>query len=223
MPSFQDRLNQAATLENPFIERFNSVCETHRIVKFGFESTQLGQIHQYIRSADDPTAHFVRYLPDSALVRTFGSQTSTTPQITLVEFKRQQQLVRTEYLFNIIKAAHGSGRPPLSEKRDIFDMELDALRLYQSIQERLGVGIVIVALQAPRLPDAGALRAQFATDVVVCQEHTPSSGGGGSGTRIANTHFDSLQPAAEFFFAEFGIDESVLSEVLTALRESERA
>ena len=62
MSTFDDRLKQAEKLEKPFIQAFNSACQTHRIVKFGIETTRMSKLHQYIRYARDATSQFIRYL-----------------------------------------------------------------------------------------------------------------------------------------------------------------
>lgn len=215
MTSFEGRLAQAASLEVPFIETFNAACDTHKVVKFGIESTRLQEIHPYIRSADDTTSHFVRYLPDSAIVRTAGA--SGRHQICLIEFKVSDTLIYSDRFFNnTIRATYGDQQPPLVDKQDIFETERDALSLYRRITG-MGVAVAVVAYQSPRTKDTQLIRAQYAQNIVVCHEYTPGRGGGGSGTPMSNTHFDSFIPIAQFFEQEFGIQPNVLDTVVRAV------
>ncbi len=213
MPSFQSRLAKADRLESPFIEAFNSSCPNHKIVKFGVESTEMGRIHSFIRSARDTTSQFVRYLPDSTLVQVRGIGNSTDPKTSLIEFKVQDTLIYSDNLFRKIKAAHGQGSPPLRQKQDVFGTERDALDLYNKIAE-IGVRVIIVAWQRPR-SSLDCLRAQYVEDIVICQQQVPSEMGTGSGTPMSNVHFDSLFPVSDFFESEFGIESEIFDGVVS--------
>ena len=61
--AFEDRLAKAGKLETSFLKGFDNHCQTHKIFKFGIESTKLRDLHSYIRYAIDPTSQFIRYLP----------------------------------------------------------------------------------------------------------------------------------------------------------------
>ena len=213
--SFQGRLEQADLLEKPFIESFNEACSTHKIVKFGVETTQISNIHQYIRSARDSTSQFVRYLPDAVLVRTQNTA-SIGPKTALIEFKVQTMLVQHDSFFNRIKATYGNKFPALTNKQDVFATEKDALDVYRKITS-LGVRVVVVVLQRERSTVGDGLRAQYAQDIVVCHEHVPSAMGSGSGTSISNTHFDSYLSLPNFFEGNFGISRHVSTQVIAAL------
>jgi len=82
--NFHTRIQQAEELEVPFMSKFNELCYTHKIIKFGIETTKLNELHQYISSSTDPTSQFLRYLPDSVLIPTQVDQSSSP---TLIEFK----------------------------------------------------------------------------------------------------------------------------------------
>ena len=217
MSTFQSRLAQAAALEEPFIETFNAQCLTHRIVKFGIESTHISELHQYIRSAQDVTSHFVRYLPDSVLVRLQDARDSIGPKTSLIEFKVQNTPVRSDGFFRRIQAEYGDANSPLTDKQDVFGMEKDALDVYRQIAG-MGVRIVVVGYQRIRESEQDKIRAQYADNVVVCHTQIPSRLGVGSGTPLANTHFASFQPVVDFFQQEFGIHPDVLNAVATAIR-----
>ena len=215
---FQHRLVQAARLETPFIETFNEVCQTHRIFKFGIESTELRNLHQYIRSASDDTSHFIRYLPDSALVRTDG----TTPHTSLLEFKVSDSLVQTDSLLGRIQQEHqrlNEGIPPIQDKQDIFGMEKASLDFYQRLAD-VGVRVVVIAWQTKRTQDTDTIRAQYADRVVTCQvqEPSPALRARGSGTVISNVHFGEFVAAQDFFEREFGIAQVTLAAVAAGVR-----
>ena len=97
MSSFSDRTQKADTLEAPFIRTLNEMCQTHRIAQFGVENTDVKQLHQYIRNAYDVSSRFVRYLPDSVIVRTDDS--GIGPKTALIEFKVQSELIRKDWFF----------------------------------------------------------------------------------------------------------------------------
>ena len=216
--NFQDRLAQAARLETPFMANFNEVCRTHRIFKFGIESTELRNLHGYIRSATDDTSHFIRYLPDSALVRTDGS----TPHTALLEFKVQDTLVQADSFFDRIQREHqqlNQGNPPIRDKQDIFSIEKASLDFYQRLAS-VGVMVVVVAWQTRRTLDTDTIRAQYADRVVTCQVQVPSPElrARGSGTVISNVHFGEFVAARDFFESEFGIAPATLDAVVGAVR-----
>lgn len=216
--NFQDRLALAARLETPFMETFNKVCRTHRIFKFGIESTELRNLHQYIRAATDATSHFIRYLPDSALVRTDG----TTPRTSLLEFKVQDTLVREDGFFGRIQREHqqlNQGNPPLRDKQNIFSIEKDSLDLYQQLAG-IGVMVVVVAWQTQRTQDTDTIRAQYADRIVTCQVQVPSrdSMTRGSRTTISNVHFGEFVAAPNFFEHEFGIAPPTLDAVVAGVQ-----
>lgn len=223
MATFDARLAEAATLGTPFVDTFNAHCSTHRIVKFGIENTPLRGSHGYIRNSRDQTSQFVRYLPDSVLVRlddVIEIGQVVGPKVSLVEFKVSLTPVRTTSLFRRIQSDYGDGPLPLSSPEQIFDVERDALNLYRAIAG-LGVSLIVVAWQRHSLP--GLIKAQYANDIVVCNEVVPGGGGRGSGTPVANTHFGSYRGITEFFEQECAIAPSVLeavvSEVVTTAQD----
>ena len=65
---FEQRIELADRLQLSFIEAFNHHCTTHKVIKYGIESTKLAEAHQFIRSCQDDTSKFIRYIPDSVLV-----------------------------------------------------------------------------------------------------------------------------------------------------------
>lgn len=221
MSSFQDRLATAAQLETPFLAAFNEACPTHRIVKFGIESTELRLIHDHIRSARDGTSSFIRYLPDSALVRTNPNTGPARIPTALLEFKVQDTLIYSDNFFGDIRRSHrgrNQDAPPLLHKQDIFDMEKASLDLYQQLAT-IDVAVVVVCWQTQRTLDPNLFRAQYAESIVTCHVHTPRDRSRGSGTPASNVHFDSLVPLQEFFEKEFGIATSVLDSVIQAVTQ----
>ena len=209
--AFEDRLAKADKLEVPFIEGFNANCQTHKIFKFGIESTELKNLHSYISSAMDSTSQFIRYLPDSVLVETNPTNQKQSPP-SLIEFKVHDTLVETNFLFDLIKEAHedeNKGVPPLTNKQDIFAIETDSLDLQQRLAG-IDVNVVVVGWQTPRTIDEDVIRAQYAKSIVTCQTHTPRARESGSGTPMSNVHFGEFVPIATFFEEEFGIPPSVI-------------
>ena len=213
MTTFQDRLEQAAKLEEPFIRIFNEQCATHQVVKFGVESTHVSEFHGLVRYADDPTSHFLRYLPDSVVIRKDDEWQVIGPKTVLVEFKVQDTLLYSDSFFRTIQDEYGDNQPPLLNKHDIFAMERDSLALYERLASAMGVPVVLVALQSPRR----LLRAQYADEIVVPHRYTPRGGGRGSGTPAANTHFGTYEDASDFFEREFGIERIVLDSIKDAV------
>lgn len=65
------------------------------------ESTGINELHQYIRFATDVSSRFVRYLPDSVIVRT--DDNGIGPKTALVEFRVQDTLVEYDSFFNLHK------------------------------------------------------------------------------------------------------------------------
>ena len=213
---FSERLRQADRLETPFIDAFNEHCKTHRIVKFGIESTQMRNIHEYIRSSTDSTSHFLRYLPDSALIPIRQTKTGTP---TLIEFKSGRIFIRKDSFLRVIQQCHNrlnNGNPPLTSKQDVFNIERDSLQLQQRLTS-IDVNVVVICWQEGRTVDHDRIRAQYANSVVTCQVHNPGRGKSGSGTVIANVHFGDFVPISEFFWNEFGIDRTVTKNVSTAI------
>ena len=224
MTSFSNRLAQAARLETPFIAAFNKQCQTHRIFKFGIESTELRHLHEYIRSATDETSQFIRYLPDSALVLTTVQAGAVSRQTTLLEFKVQDQLVEYDSFFGRIQAEHmqrNRDNPPLQDKQDIFSVEKATLDLYQRLAE-IGVVVVVVAWQTKRTIDPHAMRAQYADKVITCQVQDPSTElrTTGSGTVISNVHFSEFVPIGEFFPKDLGIPGEIIDAVVSEVTEN---
>ena len=218
MSSFSDRTQKADTLEAPFIRTLNEMCQTHRIAQFGVENTDVKQLHQYIRNAYDVSSRFVRYLPDSVIVRTDDS--GIGPKTALIEFKVQSELIRKDWFFeDIQKKYQGRKRPEdplLIEKPQIFDVEKDALDIYTNIATKLEVAVIIIGWQKP----TNRLIAQYADKIVVCSEWHPSKAkrASGSGTIIYNTHIDSYQPLDAFLSEEFGIQSHVISTIIQSIR-----
>ena len=210
---FTDRLQLAATLEDPFIAAFNEACRTHQIVKFGVESTKIQEMHRFIRFAHDHTSQFVRYLPDAAIVRR-DQPDDATIQTALIEFKVQNTLIWANSQFRKIQTKHGSNQPPLTKKQDVFGIERDSLLIQKRIA-RLDVKVVVVGWQRPR--QEHPLRAQYAESIVICQMQDPAARETGSGTPIANTHFGSFEPIGAFFEREFRVDPAVLDSVIEAV------
>lgn len=222
--NFQDRLAQAERLEVPFIKTFNDKCHTHRIFKFGIESTELRGLHEYIRYATDPTSHFIRYLPDSALVRIDGNVANQ--RATLLEFKLHDTLISTDGLFDRIHRSHlklNQGRPDLKDKQDIFAIEKDSLELHSRLSE-INVSVIVVGWQRPRTIDNAPIRSEYADRIVTLQFQSPNPQRriAGSGTDIANVHFTAFTPLREFFADEFGIERDVMDTVIDAVEHNRR-
>ena len=211
---FDARLETAAKLETPFIAAFNDVCRSHRIFKFGIEITELlRKLHDYIRTSTDVTSHFIRFLPDSALVK-LEARDGHPP--SLLEFKVQDTLVERDSMFRRIQEEHvqrNQGEPLLRYKQDIFGVEKASLDVYQKLAS-IGINVIIVAWQTKR-QDSDTLRAQYAQRVVTCQVQKPSPAlrARGSGTTISNVHFGVFKPVPDFFEQEFGIAAATLTSV----------
>ena len=216
MTTFQERLEAAAKLEKPFIKIFNEQCATHQIVKFGAESARADEFHDIVKHADDPTSRFIRFLPNSVIIREIDDEQSRGPKTALIEFNVQNTLIEWETFFRRIRQKYeetGNRRPPLINARDIFSIERDPLALYKKLASEMDVVVVVVAWQSLD----NLLRAQYVNEIVVANEHTPSPLGRGSGTPIANTHFGTYQDAADFFEREFGIERTALDSIKDAL------
>ena len=218
MRSFRDRTETAEKLETAFIRTLNEICPTHRIAKFGVESTDISELHQYIRFATDVSSRFVRYLPDSVMVRTDDS--GIGPKTVLIEFKVQDTLIYSDRFFNQIQAAYQNSKRPedpvLIEKPQIFQVEKDALDIYNQIA---GLGVAVVTIGWQKSTDR--LIAQYADKIVICHEWFPSRERrvSGSGTPICNTHIDSYEPLDAFGSREFAIGSDVLDAIMRSIRE----
>lgn len=218
MQDFSERTKKAAKLEIPFINTLNQKCQTHRIANFGVENTDVKQLHHYIRFAQDISSRFVRFLPDSVMVRTNNNEIGL--KTALIEFKVQDTLIYSDYFFNNIKAEYQNrmqpGNPELTEKPQIFQVEKDALDIYKEIA-KLEVEVIVIGWQTP----TDRLIAQYANKIVVChiQHPSPEKRKDGSGTDIANTHIDSYEPLDVFCRREFGIDDQVLNEIMQSIRK----
>ena len=219
MKTFGDRTQQAAKLEAPFIRTLNEICETHRIANFGVENTDVKQLHRYIRFATDISSRFVRFLPDSVIVRTDNREFG--PKTALIEFKVQNTLIGSDKFFNdTIKTEYQwrrqPGDPELTEKNQIFEVEKDALHIYNEIATQLGVVVIVIGWQRP----TDRLIAQYADKIVVCHEWIPSKAKreDGSGTTIYNTHIDSYEPLDTFLSEVFGIQDPVINAIMQSIR-----
>ena len=218
MKAFRDRTQQADKLEGPFIETLNQECQTHKIAQFGIESTEIREIHEYIRNAYDISSRFIRYLPDSVIVRT--DDNGLGPKTALIEFKVQDTLIYSDNFFRSIQRNYQGTKqtedPVLIEKPQIFQVEKDALDIYKQIAS-LGVAVIVIGWQTP----TDRLIAQYADKIVVCHEWLPSRErrDTGSGTAISNTHIDSYQPLDTFLREEFGIQDHVSNAIMESIRE----
>ena len=218
MRTFRERTQQADTLEGPFIRTLNEMCQTHRIAQFGVESTDVKQLHPYIRNAYDVSSRFVRYLPDSVIVRTDDNGIGL--KTALIEFKVQSELIRKDWFFESIQEEYQDRKQPedplLIEKPQIFDVEKDALDIYTDIVTKLGVAVIIIGWQKP----TDRLIAQYANKIVICSEWRPSKAkrDSGSGTTIYNTHIDSYEPLGDFCRTVFGIQDHVLNAIMQSIR-----
>lgn len=221
MRDFDDRTKKAAKLEIPFINTLNEICQTHRIANFGVENTDVKQLHQYIRESYDISSRFVRFLPDSVIVRTDDKKIGL--KTALIEFKVQNTLIYDTNFFKGVKTEYQKrirpGDPPLINKPQIFEVEKDALDIYKVIATKLEVEVVVIGWQKTETTDR--LIAQYANKIVVCHDWIPSKKkrDSGSGTAISNTHIDSYEPLDVFCSREFGIDDQVLNEIMQSIRK----
>ena len=217
MKSFSDRTRKANELEIPFIRTFNERCQTHRIAKFGIESTDISGIHEYIRFADDVSSQFVRYLPDSVIVRTDGN--GIGPKTALIEFKIHDTRIKYDSFLKIINRAYQDRKrpqdPELTQKNQVFQVERDALNIYKQIAS-LEVEVVVIGWQQT----TGRFVAQYADKIVILNEWIPDpkKRDTGSGTPIYNTHIDSYEPLGAFCSREFGIQDHVLDAIMQSIR-----
>ena len=217
MQTFSDRTQTASELETPFIAILNQECETHRIAKFGVENTDIHELHQYIRFATDLSSRFVRFLPDSVMVRTDDNEIG--PKTTLIEFKVQKTLIYSNNFFGDIQKEYAETKGPedpiLDAKEQIFQVEKDALDIYKQIAE-LGIVVVVIGWQTC----TDRLIAQYADKIVICHEWFPSRAkrASGSGTPISNTHIDSYESLGTFFSREFHIQDHVLNAIMQSIR-----
>ena len=216
MKSFGDRTRQADNLETPFIRTLNEICQTHKIAKFGIENTDISELHQYIRFATDVSSRFVRYLPDSVIVRT--SDSGIGPKTALIEFKVHDTPIRYNSFLNRINEAYQDRKQPedpeLTQKDQIFQVEKDALDIYTQIA-KLGVAVIVIGWQKT----TDRLIAQYANKIVVCNEWIPdpTKRDSGSGTTIYNTHIDSYEPLDAFCIREFAIQDDVLNAIMQSI------
>ena len=217
MRTFEDRTQTASKLETPFIDTLNRECETHKIAKFGVENTDMKELHEYIRFAPDVSSRFVRYLPDSVMVRTDDDEIG--PKTVLIEFKVQKTLIYSNDFFRDIQKEYAETKEPedpiLDAKEQIFQVEKDALDIYKQIAE-LGVAVIIIGWQTP----TGRFIAQDADKIVICHDWLPSKEkrDSGSGTVISNTHIDSYKPLDAFFSKRFAIQDHILNAVMESIR-----
>ena len=217
MRSFSDRIQTADELEAAFIHTLNEECETHKIAKFGVESTDISELHQYIRFANDVSSRFVRYLPDSVMVRT--NDNGIGPKTALIEFKVQDTLIYSDRFFNQIRAAYQRTKQPedptLIEKNQIFNVERDALDIYRRIAS-LEVSVIVIGWQRP----THRLIAQYADRIVICNQWHGDRDRrtSGSGTPNYNTHIESYQPLESFCRTELGIQDHVVNAIMQSIR-----
>lgn len=215
MTTFDERLKEGAKLEKSFIQIFNDQCLTHQIVNFGAESARADEFHDIVKHADDPTSQFIRFLPNSVIIREIDNEQSRGPKTAFVKFIARKILIKRDAFFRRIRQEYGNQRPPLINKHDIFTIDRDPLALYKKLASEMDVVIVVVAWQSP----TKLLRAQYLNEIVVVNEHTYTPGpyGPGSGSPITNTHFGTYQDAANFFEREFGIDRTALDSIKATL------
>ena len=217
MRSFSDRTQKANELEIPFIRTLNERCQTHRIAKFGIESTDISGIHEYIRFADDVSSQFVRYLPDSVIVRTADS--GIGPKTALIEFKVHDTRIKYNSFLDRINEAYQDRKQPqdpeLTQKDQVFQVERDALDIYKQIAS-LEVEVIVIGWQQT----TDRLISQYADKIVICNEWIPDPNRrkAGSGTPIYNTHIDSYEPLDVFCRTEFGIQDHVLDAIMQSIR-----
>ena len=217
MATFEDRTQTASELETPFIATLNRECETHKIAKFGVENTDINELHEYIRFAPDVSSQFVRYLPDSVIVRTDDNEIG--PKTVLIEFKVQNTLIYSPPFFQSIQREYEKTKqsedPILEAKDQIFQVEKDALDIYKQIAA-LGVIVVVIGWQTP----TDRFIAQYADKIVICHDWLPSKEkrDSGSGTPISNTHIDSYEPLDAFFSRVFAIQDHVLNAIMQSIR-----
>lgn len=220
MRSFSDRTQKADELEAPFIDTLNQICQTHRIAKFGIESTDISELHEYIRFATDASSRFVRYLPDSVMVRT--DDNGVGPKTALIEFKVQDTLLYSDPFFQGIHRTYQNRKrpedPELTQKSQIFQVEKDALDIYNKIAS-LGVTVIVIGWQTP----TNRLIAQYADKIVICHEWLPDpkKRDTGSGTPIYNTHIDSYQRLDDFCHRVFGMENNVINTIMQNIREKQ--
>ena len=217
MRTFSDRTQTADELETPFINTLNQECETHRIAKFGVESTAIRDLHQYIRFANDLSSRFVRFLPDSVIVRT--NNNGIGPKTALIEFKVQDTLIYSDNFFRAIQREYEETRQPedpiLAAKDQIFNIEKDALDIYTQIAS-LGVIVIVIGWQKP----TRRLVAQYADRIVICNDWhgNRERRTSGSGTPNYNTHIDSYEFLDAFFSREFAIQDHLLNVIMQSIR-----
>ena len=211
---FEQRIELADKFETSFIEAFNQNCTTHKVIKYGIESTRLAEAHEFIRLCQDETSKFIRYIPDSVLVSVDQNKRDTT----LLEFKVAEKGIYSERFFRELSAQHCPNmEPPFASKEDVFNIEAEALNLYRKLTT-IGVDVVVVAYAAYRSDTP--IRAQCIQDIVVCGDtYDPTQGQGskGSGTHIANTNFASFVQLADLFREKLRIDPSIMQTVEDAI------
>ena len=218
MKDFGDRTQKADELESPFIQTLNAVCGTHEIAKFGIESTDISEIHEYIRFANDVSSRFIRFLPDSVIVRTDDSGIGL--KTALIEFKIHDTRIKYDSFLNRINEAYQDRKQPqdpeLTQKDQVFQIERDALDIYKRIAS-LQVKVIIIGWQQT----TGRFVAQYADKIVILNEWIPDPNRRekGSGTPIYNTHIESYQPLDTFLSEEFGIQDHVLNAIMQSIRE----
>lgn len=121
MDGFAQRLSLAETLETTFIRSFNTNCGNYRIIKYGIESTKLSEAHEHIRFCRDSTSRFVRYIPDSVIVRTDkAASVGGNCDTTLIEFKAAKTGVREDSFLKHLQNQCKDLNPPLTRKEDIL-------------------------------------------------------------------------------------------------------
>ena len=104
-------------------------------------------------------------------------------------------------------------QPPFQAKEDVFNIESDALALYERLTT-INVQVFVVAY-ATYCKD-NPVRVQDVQNIAVCNEYNPNKGYGsmGSGTNIANANFLSFELLPDFFYHHIGIEQSLMQNVV---------
>ena len=123
----------------------------------------------------DVSSRFVRYLPDSVIVRT--DDNGIGPKTALIEFKVQDTLMYSDHFFNrTIQRTYQNRKrpedPELTQKSPRYFKLKKMHSIFTSRLRSLGVAVIVIGWQTP----TNRLIAQYANKIVICHEWLPDPG-----------------------------------------------
>lgn len=166
--------------------------------------------HEPLRALNDPTAHFLRYMPDSALL---------DPQrklVYLVEYKAMTTPLWSERRLQALRQR--SGYNDLASA-NVGVVETAALLNYRRLTEAgLRVALFVYCTYHPQ-----RLLAEWEERIVTLHSDKVRHGSSkASFTPYTNIHLDHMLPLADFLLREHVLDEAMLREAVQGCKEELR-